>query len=109
MKKTLLTLSLCAFAFSANAADTATPSSSLSLKELSRRSEIEKTPSCKNVLDSCKKLGFVSGGFSGGNGLWKDCFYSTIQAKPLTLNNKEVKADVTAADVAACKAVVEKK
>ena len=88
MKKTFLTaLSIYAFAFSAaNAAD-----SDINTKEKAHRSAIEQIPACGNVLNECKKLGFVAGGFKEGNGLWRNCFYPTIKGKKAaTLKGQEV-------------------
>jgi hypothetical protein len=102
MKKTFITaLSICAFAFSAaNAADSA-----INTKENSRRSTIEQIPACGNVLNECKKLGFVAGGFKEGNGLWRNCFYPTIKGKKAaTLKGQEVSVAASAEDVASCKA-----
>lgn len=105
MKKTFLaTLSICAFAFSAATAAEQTQDSSISKKEKSHRGEIEKIPACANVLNECKKLGFVAGGYKEGNGLWRNCFYPTIKGKkPATLKGQEVKVAASAEDVASCK------
>ncbi len=105
MKKTFLTaLSICAFAIStANAAEQ-TQTSDISTKEKSRRSAIEQIPACGNVLNECKKLGFVAGGFKEGNGLWRNCFFPTIKGKkPATLKGQEVKVAASAEDIASCK------
>ncbi len=102
MKKTFLTaLSIYAFAFSAaNAAD-----SDINTKEKAHRSAIEQIPACGNVLNECKKLGFVAGGFKEGNGLWRNCFYPTIKGKKAaTLKGQEVSVAASAEDVASCKA-----
>jgi hypothetical protein len=108
MKKTLLTLSLCAFSISANAAEIK-KTDAIDAKESARRAELEKVVSCKSILDECKKLGFVAGGFSEGKGLWRNCFYPTIEGKAASLKGKEVKVAANAKDVAACKPNVSKK
>jgi hypothetical protein len=108
MKKTFLTtLSLCVFALSANAAETKT-ADAIDAKETARRAQIEKVQTCKNVLDACQKSGFVAGGFSEGNGLWRNCFYPVIEGKTATQKGKEVKVAFNAKDVAACKPSVTK-
>jgi len=106
MKKTFLTaLSICAFVVSAANAAEQTQASDISAKEKSRRGAIEQIPSCGNVLNECKKLGFVAGGYKEGNGLWRNCFYPTIKGKkPATLKGQEVKVAASAEDVASCKA-----
>lgn len=72
-------------------------------KEKARRAEIKKVPACKNILKECKKLKFAEGGFSKGNGLWRNCFYPTVEGKSASLKGKEVKVVANAKDVAACK------
>ena len=112
MKKTFLTtLSLCAFLISAVSANAAEKSktSEVDAKEKARRAEIEKVSSCKNVLDECKKLGFVAGGFSEGKGLWRNCFQPVVDGKSATLNGKEVAVSANAQDVSACKTSISKK
>jgi hypothetical protein len=102
MKKTFLTiLSVSAFAaFNAIAAEKAMEIDS---KENSRRVAIEQIPACANILNECKKLGFVAGGYKEGNGLWRNCFHPTIKGKAATQKGKEVSVAVNANDISSCK------
>ncbi len=101
MKKTFLTiLSVVSLGASFAYAATQNQASDVDEKEKSRRSSIEKVASCAPVLNECKKLGFVAGGFKEGNGLWRNCFYPTVAGKSASLKGKEVKVT---ADVSACK------
>jgi hypothetical protein len=101
MKKTFVTLLsvLTLGASFAYAADV--QPSDIDAQEKTRRASIEKVASCAPVLNECKKLGFVAGGFKEGNGLWRNCFYQAVAGKAVTLKGKEVKVSV---DAATCKA-----
>lgn len=120
MKKTLLTTlsiallltSSCSLKFGKTKSvksDAKKQTAQIDAKEKSRRAELKKVPACKKVLKECKKLDFVEGGFSEGNGLWRNCFYPTIEGKAATSKGKEVKVAANAKDVAACKPSVSKK
>ena len=113
MKKTFLTaLSICAFftlATAANAQETAPnaqQNSDISAKEKGLRAEIEKNSACQNILNECKKLGFVAGGSKEGKGLWRNCLAQVIEGKAANLNGKEVSVNANAADISSCKATV---
>ncbi len=66
----------------------------------------ESNASCKNILEQCKKLGFVAGGFKEGNGLWKNCFFPTISGKGATQKGSAISVAASAEDISACKAAI---
>ncbi len=123
MKKNLLAvLSICTFlAASVNAQETVTnpasstvakkyqnnneESSEIKAKEKALRAEIEKNPACQNILNECKKLGFVAGGFKEGKGLWRNCFAQVIKGKSANLQGKDVAVAANADDISSCKVV----
>lgn len=112
MKKNLLVVaSFCTFLTSsfAIAEESKVQSSAMGENTKSLRAEIEQNPACANILEECKKLGFVSGGLIRGKGLWKSCFQARIEDKPIILSGKEVSLNVSAEDVATCKSVAQKK
>jgi hypothetical protein len=105
MKKTFFAiLSLCVFAISSAFAVEPNVTSDVDAKEKAHRSSIEKVPACQNILNECKKLGFVAGGFKDGNGLWRNCFHPIIKGGKASLKGQEVAVAVNANDVASCKA-----
>ncbi len=75
-------------------------------EELNKRAEIEKNASCQTILNECKKLGFVAGGFKEGKGLWRNCFSPVVHGKSANLNGQDVAVTVNANDVASCKVAV---
>jgi hypothetical protein len=111
MKKTLLiSACICALLNSsyAFAEEAKVQNSAMGENAKSLRTEVEQNPSCANILEECKKLGFVSGGLIRGKGLWKSCFQARIEDRPIILSGKEVSLNVSAEDVAACKVVAQK-
>ena len=104
MKKLFLALT-CVFAVTSINAQAATGAAD---KKPQINAEIAANPACKNIISECTKLGFVVGEFKEGNGLRKNCVRSILSGQAVTQKGKAVTVTVNAADVAACKAVVEK-
>lgn len=105
MKKTFFAiLSLCVFAISSAFAVETNATSNVEAKEKAHRSSVEKVPACQNILNECKKLGFVVGGYKNGNGLWRNCFHPIVKGGKASLKGQEVAVAVNANDVTSCKA-----
>lgn len=68
--------------------------------------KIKANSSCKNILEQCKKMGFVAGGYKEGNGLWKNCFFPVISGQSVTQKGNPVTVSVNSADIASCKTSV---
>jgi len=68
------------------------------------RKTAEQNPSCQNILNACKKAGFIQGQAKEDNGLWKDCFGPLVheKGKTPTQNGKPVQVAVSQSDVQAC-------
>ncbi len=66
----------------------------------------ESNASCKNILEQCKKLGFVSGGFKEGNGLWRNCFFPTVNGKGATQKGSAISVSVSPDEILTCKSAL---
>src|SRR5208337_3056640 len=59
---------------------------------------------CEQIKSACKNAGFVQGGVSGGNGLWKDCIDPIMQGTAQRHKASKPLPQVGSQLVAACKA-----
>jgi len=67
----------------------------------------KQNPSCQNILNECKKIGFVDGQWKQDNGLWKDCFDPLVSGKGVpTRDGQPVNVPVNPSDVQACHAAI---
>ena len=64
-------------------------------------------PSCQNILNECKKIGFIEGQAKEDNGLWKDCFDPLVKGKGTpTRNGQAINVPVNSTDVQTCQAAI---
>ena len=67
----------------------------------------ENNPACQQIVEECKKLGFVVGEWKTDNGVWKDCFSPVVHGGKPTREGKPIEVPVSASDVQTCRAAVE--
>lgn len=67
----------------------------------------ENNPACQQIVEECKKLGFVVGEWKTDNGVWKDCFNPVVHGGKPTREGKPIDVPVSASDLQACRAAVD--
>jgi len=67
----------------------------------------ENNPACQQIVEECKKLGFVVGEWKTDNGVWKDCFSPVVHGGKPTREGKPIEVPVSASDVQTCRAAVD--
>jgi hypothetical protein len=83
-------------------------SEEIRIRKDGRISKIESNPACQNIINECKKLGFIVGDRKQDNGLWIDCFKPILSGKAVTQKGKTIAVSVSASDITACKEVTHK-
>jgi hypothetical protein len=59
---------------------------------------------CKEIVEACKKAGFIPGDWKKGDGLWRDCVDPIVQGQTTVPGATKPLPTVDANLVAACKA-----
>jgi hypothetical protein len=92
----------------ATAQHSATPSSNQqAAAHKAVQNAAETNPACQQIVEECKKLGFVVGEWKTDNGVWKDCFDPVVHNGKPTREGKPIEVPVSASDVQTCRAAVQ--
>jgi len=69
----------------------------------------QRNPDCQQIVEECKKLGFIVGQWKVDNGLWKDCFDPVVNGGKPTRDGKPIEVPVSQNVVQQCRAAREHK
>jgi len=71
------------------------------------QSAAQHNPACQQIVEECKKLGFIVGQWKIDNGLWKDCFDPVVNGGQATRDGKPIQVPVSQNVVQECRAARE--
>jgi hypothetical protein len=90
-------------------AQTAVHNGSPNQAQAAKKAAAENNPACQQIVNECKKLGYIVGEWKKDNGLWKDCFDPVLRGQQPTRDGKSENVPVSAGTVQECRQAVNHK